>query len=204
MLAAGFGFWKYNDHIKNQENTSPSSITHTVKKGDTLFAISKQYDTTVHSIKVLNNLNSNNIHPGKTLTIHPGDQAQNPTSNTSSKSKINTPTPKPTVKQKPKQKNPPKAQIINETKKITTPTTNKQLIQEAKGIVIDINSKNQVYLKNSQGKLTPSGTIIYGSEPDAEGREVKTITYRDAKGKTTTLRGSATPEDVIRLALSNR
>jgi LysM repeat protein len=49
----------------NTEKTS----TYKVKKGDTLFTIAKKYNTTVSSLKKLNNLKSDRIYAGQTLKI---------------------------------------------------------------------------------------------------------------------------------------
>ena len=45
------------------------SSTYTVQKGDTLYSISKKYNTTVDNIKQLNNLTTNNINIGQLLKI---------------------------------------------------------------------------------------------------------------------------------------
>ncbi|EGB9982423.1 1,4-beta-N-acetylmuramoylhydrolase [Listeria monocytogenes] len=51
-------------------NPSNSTVkTYTVKKGDSLWAISRQYKTTVDNIKAWNKLTSNMIHVGQKLTI---------------------------------------------------------------------------------------------------------------------------------------
>ncbi|EAW7057317.1 1,4-beta-N-acetylmuramoylhydrolase [Listeria monocytogenes] len=51
-------------------NPSNSTVkTYTVKKGDSLWAISRQYKTTVDNIKAWNQLTSNMIHVGQKLTI---------------------------------------------------------------------------------------------------------------------------------------
>ncbi|MDF0709119.1 glucosaminidase domain-containing protein [Flagellimonas okinawensis] len=44
-------------------------FTHTVKKGDTLYAISKRYDISVDELRRLNNLNDNIISIGQVLNI---------------------------------------------------------------------------------------------------------------------------------------
>ncbi len=46
-----------------------SKLTYTVKKGDSLYSISKTYNTTVDEIKRLNNLTSNNLSIGQTLIL---------------------------------------------------------------------------------------------------------------------------------------
>ncbi|MDX3893839.1 transglycosylase SLT domain-containing protein [Pusillimonas sp.] len=43
--------------------------THTVRKGDTLFALAKRYNTSVSALRQLNNLPSNNLSRGKRLRI---------------------------------------------------------------------------------------------------------------------------------------
>ncbi|EJN2654463.1 1,4-beta-N-acetylmuramoylhydrolase [Listeria monocytogenes] len=51
-------------------NPNNSTVkTYTVKKGDSLWAISRQYKTTVDNIKAWNKLTSNMIHVGQKLTI---------------------------------------------------------------------------------------------------------------------------------------
>jgi peptidoglycan endopeptidase LytE len=50
--------------------------TYTVKPGDTLWKISRDYGTTVSNIQSLNNLNSALLHPGQQLVI--GGQGQSP------------------------------------------------------------------------------------------------------------------------------
>jgi membrane-bound lytic murein transglycosylase D len=48
---------------------SAGTTTYRVKRGDTLFGIARQFDTTVAKIKSVNRLQSNNIKPGTRLTI---------------------------------------------------------------------------------------------------------------------------------------
>ncbi len=58
---------------KRLKNKIPESIeisqTYIVQKGDTLYSISKQYNTTVARIKSLNNLDSNALSIGQTLVL---------------------------------------------------------------------------------------------------------------------------------------
>ena len=51
------------------EDYTPSTKTYTVKKGDSLYSIAKQFNTTVDSIKSKNNLTSNNLAIGQILKI---------------------------------------------------------------------------------------------------------------------------------------
>jgi LysM repeat protein len=44
-------------------------VLYRVKRGDTLFAIARLFDTTVDRIKSLNRLSSNHITPGTKLKI---------------------------------------------------------------------------------------------------------------------------------------
>lgn len=48
---------------------SVKNIYHTVKKGDTLYSISKKYGVNVEEIKKLNNMKTNSIQPGGKLLI---------------------------------------------------------------------------------------------------------------------------------------
>jgi len=50
-------------------STNNNSITYTVKKGDSLYSIARQYNTTVNDIKNKNNLTSNNLSIGQKLII---------------------------------------------------------------------------------------------------------------------------------------
>jgi LysM repeat protein len=45
------------------------TITHTVSKGETLFAVSRKYGTTVNEVKVQNGLTGNTVFPGQQLSI---------------------------------------------------------------------------------------------------------------------------------------
>ena len=51
------------------QTASARTTTYRVKRGDTLFGIAQQFDTTVDKIKSLNRLNSNRITPGTRLKI---------------------------------------------------------------------------------------------------------------------------------------
>lgn len=50
-------------------NTSSKNLTYTVKKGDNLYNIAKTYNTTVDTIKSLNNLTSNTLSIGQILIL---------------------------------------------------------------------------------------------------------------------------------------
>jgi len=54
-------------------NNTVKTVTHRVKRGDTLFGIAQLYDTTVAKIKSLNRLQSNRITPGTRLKIASGN-----------------------------------------------------------------------------------------------------------------------------------
>ncbi|EAG2314039.1 1,4-beta-N-acetylmuramoylhydrolase [Listeria monocytogenes] len=59
-----------NTNTAKPNTTNNSTVkTYTVKKGDSLWAISRQYKTTVENIKAWNKLTSNMIHVGQKLTI---------------------------------------------------------------------------------------------------------------------------------------
>ena len=47
-------------------------MAYTVRRGDSLYSIAKRYRTTVNTLKRLNNMSSNMIHPGQRLTVRPG------------------------------------------------------------------------------------------------------------------------------------
>ncbi|MCB0592571.1 MAG: LysM peptidoglycan-binding domain-containing protein [Phaeodactylibacter sp.] len=55
--------------VEPQETTPPALVYHTVAAGDTLYNISKRYNTTVEAIKRLNNLTSNTINIGQRLRV---------------------------------------------------------------------------------------------------------------------------------------
>ena len=57
----------------------PTTNTYTVKSGDTLYSIAKQYNTTVDAIKQLNNITSNTLSIGNVLKIPTSDFIETPT-----------------------------------------------------------------------------------------------------------------------------
>lgn len=57
--------------------STPSTNTYTVKRGDSLWSIAQQYNTTVQELKNLNNLTSNNLIIGQTLKIPGNDIIEN-------------------------------------------------------------------------------------------------------------------------------
>lgn len=59
----------YDIKIKNNIQMTEKYINHKVKKGDTLYSISKFYNTTVEYLKLVNKLNSNELSIGQTLII---------------------------------------------------------------------------------------------------------------------------------------
>ena len=58
-----------------------STITYIVKKGDSLYSIANSYNTSVSTIKSLNNLTSNNLSIGQSLKL-PSNQINNNQTNT--------------------------------------------------------------------------------------------------------------------------
>lgn len=58
-------------------STQPTYQTYTIKKGDSLYSISKKYNTTVDAIKKINNLPSNILTIGTTIQIPSSNQKNN-------------------------------------------------------------------------------------------------------------------------------
>lgn len=57
-------------NIPSSSGTNPdSTFTYTVKKGDSLYSIANLYDTSVNTLKSLNNLTSNNLSIGQKLLV---------------------------------------------------------------------------------------------------------------------------------------
>lgn len=48
---------------------SPQAMTHTVRRGDTLFSLARRYNTTVDALRKLNNLKGNKLAIGKRLRV---------------------------------------------------------------------------------------------------------------------------------------
>lgn len=183
MLAGGFGFWWYNSNQDQLPRISDSSERlHIVVKGDTLSSLSRAYHTDVASIKERNKLNSDTIVVGQKLYIIKG-KSHSVEPILVKPNKPTRPTPTPPARVVSKEQLP------------------KSTVMETRSIAIDINDKNQVYLKNDKGQFVHAGQIIYGSDSDASGREVKTVTFVERNGRETSLPGDADPEAVIRLAL---
>jgi len=58
-----------NSNMEDNGNSGSSTITYTVKTGDSLYSIAKKYNTTVDELKRLNGLSSNLLSLGQTLII---------------------------------------------------------------------------------------------------------------------------------------
>ena len=65
-------------YASNPGPTVTTSQTHRVVKGETLFAISRRYNTTVDAIKANNGLTSNTVYPGQELAVMTTTVASNP------------------------------------------------------------------------------------------------------------------------------
>ena len=71
-------------NTNNEVLVPPSSNTYIVKKGDSLYSISKKYGITVDNLKTTNNLTSNTLSVGQILKI-PGTSVETPNIHTVSK-----------------------------------------------------------------------------------------------------------------------
>lgn len=58
-----------SDSVTKAQKDSESHIVHVVRKGDTLYAISKKYSITIDKLMTINNLKSTNLQIGKQLKI---------------------------------------------------------------------------------------------------------------------------------------
>ena len=73
-LIERYGLYKFDEKSKNKLSKKKSSndiitISHVVQKGDTLYSISKLYNTTIDEIKEQNNLKSTELSIGQELKI---------------------------------------------------------------------------------------------------------------------------------------
>lgn len=71
-LNIGDVIFVYDINDKNSEN-----ITYTVKKGDSLYSIAREFHVTVEDIKNLNNLTSDKLQIGDVLTVLTPDMIEN-------------------------------------------------------------------------------------------------------------------------------
>lgn len=65
--------WTGFSEVSNETGAVASELLHTVEAGQTLYAISRQYELTVEEIKKLNNLTSNELSTGQRLVIRKGN-----------------------------------------------------------------------------------------------------------------------------------
>ena len=65
--------------LPTQNSTSPNETTYTVKSGDSLYSIAREYNTTVSELMTLNNLSSTTLSIGQVLLI-PSKSQTNDTS----------------------------------------------------------------------------------------------------------------------------
>ena len=61
--------WVHESVLDGRSALAAAHKTHTVVKGDTLYAIARKYSTTVSKVKDLNGLTSNLINPGQKLRV---------------------------------------------------------------------------------------------------------------------------------------
>ncbi|MEQ8809546.1 MAG: LysM peptidoglycan-binding domain-containing protein, partial [Imperialibacter sp.] len=66
--------WKGDVPKGMNQNSASGQLYHTVEAGQTLYAISRQYDVSVEEIKRLNNLTSNELSTGQQLVVKKGQK----------------------------------------------------------------------------------------------------------------------------------
>ncbi|WP_071459595.1 C40 family peptidase [Bacillus massilinigeriensis] len=77
-----------HSHTGTQQQGASTSTAYTVKSGDSLWNIARNYSMTVSQLKALNNLSSDTIYPGQTLKVS-GNVTATPSSPAPSSSKVN-------------------------------------------------------------------------------------------------------------------
>ena len=72
-LIERFQLYKYDEmvlqHPRIAYEPEPSKVTHEVKKGDTLYSLSKRYEVPIEMIQKLNNMTNNDLKIGQVLII---------------------------------------------------------------------------------------------------------------------------------------
>ena len=73
-LIERYNLYEYDDVVLGKKTNSigtsiSTSITHKISKGDTLYSLSRLYNTSVEEIKRLNNLSTNDLTIGQTLIV---------------------------------------------------------------------------------------------------------------------------------------
>jgi LysM repeat protein len=57
------------DKTSKKQEEAKKTLTHTVKKGETLFSIHKKYNVSLDDLKKWNKLKNNNVHVGQKLQV---------------------------------------------------------------------------------------------------------------------------------------
>lgn len=73
QLSVGQSLIVSKETEETDSSASQETQTHTVETGETLFSVSKQYQITIAELKAWNDLSSENLKVGQTLTIHPSE-----------------------------------------------------------------------------------------------------------------------------------
>lgn len=133
-----------NTPVKSLAPVQTSEITHTVKKGETFFSISRSYGVSITEIKRLNGIGNEELAEGRVLIIRKGSE-----NNTTSTAPIPDKPLKETSQQAPPQTPPPSNEVKPEVK-------------ELKPIVETPTKKVNTYRPKEGGKpilqITESGT----------------------------------------------
>ena len=166
---------------KPSTGSTSTGSTHTVAKGDTLYGISKKYNTTVASIKQINGLTSDTLLVGQKLNLTGGGVV------TPAPAPAPTPTPAPTPAPIPTPAPTPTPKAVVTSSTLTLPRKQDWVLYPVEGPyivgkIVSIEGENGPLSLTILGERKGGNVLVV----DLPGEGIVGILYEDDKGATIT------------------